>query len=80
MIDTGIISFGAGAALFLILSLVLLTGQQGRSRKNALKFASVVSTVWLGFTALTIYYDVSFYSYLIEPLRSFSWVMCSSLR
>jgi len=75
MIDTGIISFGVGAALFLILSLVLLTGQQGRSRKNALKFASVVSAVWLGFTALTIYYDVSFYSYLIEPLRSFSWLL-----
>jgi len=75
MIDAGILSFGVGAALFLILSLVLLTGQQGRSRKNALKFASVVSTVWLGFTALTIYYDVSFFSYLIEPLRSFSWLL-----
>jgi putative PEP-CTERM system histidine kinase len=75
MIDTGIISFGAGAALFLILSLVLLTGQQGRSRKNALMFASVVSTVWLGFTALTIYHGVSFYSYLLEPLRSFSWLL-----
>ena len=75
MIDTGVISFGVGAALFLVLSLVLLTGQQGRSRKNALKFASVVSTVWLGFTALTIYYDVSFFSYLIEPLRSFSWLL-----
>ena len=75
MTDTGVISFSAGAALFLILSLVLLTGQQGRSRKNALKFAAVVSTAWLGFTALTIYYDVSFYSYLIEPLRSFSWLL-----
>ena len=75
MIDTGVMSFGVGAALFLVLSLVLLTGQQGRSRKNALKFASVVSTVWLGFTALTIYYDVSFFSYLIEPLRSFSWLL-----
>jgi len=75
MIDIGVISFGVGAAVFLILSLVLLTGQQGRSRKNALKFASVVSTVWLGFTAFTIYHDVSFFSYLIEPLRSFSWLL-----
>jgi putative PEP-CTERM system histidine kinase len=75
MIDTGVFSYSAGAVLFLILSLVLLTGQQGRSRKNALKFAAVVSTVWLGFTALTIYYDVSFYSYLIEPLRSFSLLL-----
>jgi putative PEP-CTERM system histidine kinase len=75
MIDTGIISYGVGGALFLILSLVLLTGQQGRSRKNALKFASVASTVWLGFTAFTIYFGVSFFSYLIEPLRSFSWLL-----
>jgi putative PEP-CTERM system histidine kinase len=75
MIDTGVISYGVGAVLFLTLSLVLLTGQQGRSRKNALKFAAVASTVWLGFTALTIYHGVSFYSYLVEPLRSFSWLL-----
>ena len=76
MVDnTGVISFGAGTLLFLLLSLVLFTGQQGRSQKNALKLASVVSTVWLGFTALAIYYDVSFFSYLLEPLRSFSWLL-----
>ena len=75
MINTGVISYGSGAILFLVLTLVLLTGQQGRSRKNALKFATVVSTVWLGFTAATIYYDVSFYSYLVEPVRSFSWLL-----
>jgi putative PEP-CTERM system histidine kinase len=57
------------------LTLVLLTGQQGRSRKNALKFAAVVSTVWLGFTAAAIYYDVSFFAYLVEPVRSFSWLL-----
>ena len=57
MINTGVISFASGAILFLVLTLVLFTGQQGRSRKNALKFASVVSTVWLGFTAVTIYYE-----------------------
>jgi hypothetical protein len=61
--------------LFLILTLVLLTGQQGRSRKNALKFASVVSTAWLGFTALSIYYEAPFFSYLVEPVRSFSWLL-----
>ena len=75
MINTGILSYGSGAVLFLVLTLVLLTGQQGRSRKNALKFAAVVSTVWLGFTAATIYYDVSFYAYLVEPVRSFSWLL-----
>jgi putative PEP-CTERM system histidine kinase len=35
----------------------------------------VVSTVWLGFTALVIYYEVSFFSYLLEPLRTFSWLL-----
>ena len=75
MINTGVISYGSGALLFLVLTLVLLTGQQGRSRKNALKFAAVVSTVWLGFAAATIYYDVSFYAYLVEPVRSFSWLL-----
>ncbi len=54
MINTGVISYASGAVLFLFLSLVLLTGEQGRSRKNALKFASVVSTVWLCFTAFAI--------------------------
>ena len=67
MINTGVISFVSGAIFFLVLTLVLLTGQQGRSRKNALKFASVVSTVWLGFTAVTIYYEAAFFSYLVEP-------------
>ena len=75
MINTGVISYGVGAILFLVLTLVLLTGQQGRSRKNALKFAAVVSTVWLGFTAVPIYYGVSFFAYLVEPVRSFSWLL-----
>jgi putative PEP-CTERM system histidine kinase len=75
VINAGVISYGSGAFLFLVLTLVLLTGQQGRSRKNALKFAAVVSTVWLGFTVVTIYYEVSFYSYLVEPVRSFSWLL-----
>jgi len=75
VINTGVISFVSGAILFLVLTLVLLTGQQGRSRKNALKFASVISTVWLGFTAVTIYYEAAFFSYLVEPVRSFSWLL-----
>ena len=75
MINTGVISFVSGAILFLVLTLVLLTGQHGRSRKNALKFASILSTVWLGFTALTIHYEMAFFSYLLEPLRSFAWLL-----
>jgi putative PEP-CTERM system histidine kinase len=75
VINTGVISFATGAILFLVLTLVLFTGQQGRSRKNALKFASVTSTMWLAFTALTIYYGTAFFSYLVEPVRSFSWLL-----
>ena len=75
MISTGVIGFSAGAFLFLVLSLVLLTGQQGRSRKNALKFAAIASTVWLGMSAFAVYDNVAFFSYLIEPLRSFAWLL-----
>jgi putative PEP-CTERM system histidine kinase len=75
VINTGVISFSSGAFLFLVLSLVLLTGQQGRSRKNALKFASIASTVWLGMSAFSVYNDVAFFSYLVEPLRSFAWLL-----
>ena len=75
MINAGVISFGSGAILFLVLALVLLTGQQGQSRKNALKFASIASAAWLGFAAVTSYYDISFFSYLLEPVRSFSWLL-----
>jgi putative PEP-CTERM system histidine kinase len=71
----GLVSYGLGTVLFLILTLVLLTGQQGRSHKNALKVASVASTMWLAFATYSIYHNAEFYSYLIEPLRSFSWVL-----
>jgi putative PEP-CTERM system histidine kinase len=75
MNNLSIISYATGAALFGILSLILLTGERGRVRKNALTFASVVSTVWLGLTAVAIYRDVSFLSYLLEPLRSYLWLL-----
>jgi putative PEP-CTERM system histidine kinase len=75
VINTGVISFSTGAFLFLVLSLVLLTGQQGQSRKNALKFASIASTLWLGMSAFSVYEDVAFFSCLIEPLRSFAWLL-----
>jgi putative PEP-CTERM system histidine kinase len=73
--DLGIISYATGAVCFGVLSLVLLTGERGRVRKNALTFASMLSAVWLGMTAASIYQDVSFLSYLLEPLRSFLWLL-----
>ena len=44
MINIGVISFTTGAVFFLLLTLVLFTGQQGRSQKNALKWFSITST------------------------------------
>ena len=75
MIHLSIISYATGAVLFGILSLVLLTGEHGRTRKNALTVAAVVSTAWLGLTAVAIYRDMSFLSYLLEPLRTFLWLL-----
>ena len=71
MINLSIISYATGAVSFGILSLILLTGERGRVRKNTLTIASVVSAIWLGMTAVAVYKDVSFLSYLLEPLRSF---------
>ncbi|UCC56396.1 MAG: PEP-CTERM system histidine kinase PrsK [Gammaproteobacteria bacterium] len=75
MINTGVISYGTGTFFFLVLSLVLLTGQQGRKRKNALKFAAIVSTFWLGIATFAVYHDTAFLAYLVEPVRSFAWLL-----
>ena len=75
MINLSIISYATGAVLFGILSLILLTGERGRVRKNTLTIASVVSAIWLGMTAIAVYKDVSFLSFLLEPLRSFLWLL-----
>ena len=71
----GIISYTTGAVFFGILSLVLLTGERGRVRKDALTVASITSMIWLGFTAVAIFREASFLSYLLEPLRSFLWLL-----
>ncbi len=64
------ISYASGAAVFLILSLVLMTGQRDRPHKMALMLASLVSAIWLGVTAWSAFgHDSLFWSYLLEPLR-----------
>jgi hypothetical protein len=75
MTELSIISHATGALFFGILSLVLLTGGRGMARKNALIFASLISTAWLGLATISIYKDVSELSYVLEPLRSFSWLL-----
>jgi putative PEP-CTERM system histidine kinase len=75
VINTGVISFATGAFFFLVLSLVLLTGQHERKRKNALKLAAIVSTVWMGISAFAVYYEIAFLAYLFEPFRSLAWLL-----
>lgn len=48
MLNIGLVSYGAGAAAFLVLALVLLTGWRGRTQGGLLVLASVVSAVWAG--------------------------------
>ena len=70
MPDIGIISYSTGALVFLILSLVLMTGERKRPFKFALMLASLASAIWMGVTAWSIARgDTPFFSYLLEPLR-----------
>ena len=67
----GAISYACGAGVFLVLSLVLLTGQRDRPHKSALMLAALVSSVWLGVTAwLEANHLSPWPSYLLEPLRN----------
>ncbi len=64
------ISYASGAVVFLILSLVLMTGQSDRPHKRALMLASLMSAVWMGITAWSAFGNSSLLSsYLLEPLR-----------
>ncbi|MEN8761202.1 MAG: XrtA/PEP-CTERM system histidine kinase PrsK [Thiogranum sp.] len=68
--NIGAISYATGAGIFLILSLVLMTGQRGRPHKLALMLASLVSALWLGATAYCISHALPLFpAYLLEPLR-----------
>ncbi len=71
MDNIGTISYAIGSGVFLILSLVLMTGQRGRPHKVALMVASLVSSVWMAITAYLASHDSSLaISYLLEPLRN----------
>ncbi|NHZ69888.1 MAG: PEP-CTERM system histidine kinase PrsK [Thermotogales bacterium] len=70
MNDIGTISYSIGSGVFLVLSLVLMTGQRGRPHKMALMLASLVSSVWMALTAYSASHESSLvFSYLLEPLR-----------
>lgn len=51
MADAGVVSYGAGAALFAVLSLLLASAWRGRLQGGLLLAASVVATLWCGLLA-----------------------------
>jgi putative PEP-CTERM system histidine kinase len=70
MSNIGTISYAIGSGVFLLLSLVLMTGHRGRPHKVALMLASLVSSVWMAITAFSaIQESLLVVSYLLEPLR-----------
>lgn len=69
-----VISFGISTALFLILGLVMLTGQRDNLPKIMLAVASLVSAVWSGtVTYQAIYGGLLSFTLLLELLRSLAW-------
>jgi len=69
-----VISFGISTALFLILGLVMLTGQRDNLPKIMLAVASLASAVWSGtVTYQAIYGGLLSFTLLLELLRSLSW-------
>lgn len=75
-----IVSFGISTALFLILGLVMLTGQRDNLPKTMLAMASLASAVWSGTVAYQAAYGSSFdstflleTSLLLELFRSLAW-------
>ncbi len=71
MNEIGTISYSIGSGIFLVLSLVLMTGQRGRPHKVALMLASLVSFIWMAVTAYTASHELLLVvSYLLEPLRN----------
>ncbi len=70
MNDIGTISYSIGSGVFLVLSLVLMTGQRGRPHKMALMLASLVSAIWMAVTAYAASHPSWLViAYLFEPLR-----------
>ena len=69
-----VISFGISTTLFLILGLVMLTGQRDNLPKFMLAVASLASAVWSGtVTYQSIYGGLLSFTLLLELLRSLAW-------
>ena len=75
MLSIGLVGYTAGAIAFLVLGLVLLTGQHGQSRKRLLLLASFFSAIWMGLAAYqTVSQSLAFQTQLLELVRDLAWV------
>ena len=69
-----IVSFGISTVLFLILGLVMLTGQRDNLPKITLAVASLASAVWSGSVTYQAFYGgLLSFTLLLELLRSLAW-------
>lgn len=75
--NVGVVSYGAGATLFLILTLLLLTAWRGRLQGGLLVWAAAVSCIWclaVGYREETGNLAVR-YLELLELLRDSAWFL-----
>lgn len=75
MLSIGFAGYAAGAIAFLVLALVLLTGQRGQTRKRLLLSAAFASALWMGVAAWqSAAQSMPFQSQLLELLRDLAWI------
>lgn len=75
MLSIGFVGYAAGAVAFMVLALVLLTGQRGQQRKRMLTLAAAASTLWMAVASYqSIAHSIVFESQLLELARDFAWI------
>ncbi|MEJ2646584.1 MAG: PEP-CTERM system histidine kinase PrsK [Gammaproteobacteria bacterium] len=73
--NLGVVSYVTGASFFVVLSLLLLTGQHGRPQKTLLLIASLAMVLWSGSAAYAEAHSGSLYvPHLLELVRDFAWI------
>ncbi|HEY9197919.1 MAG TPA: XrtA/PEP-CTERM system histidine kinase PrsK [Gammaproteobacteria bacterium] len=75
MLSIGFTGYAVGAVAFLLLTLVLLTGQRGQSHKRLLLLAAGTNGLWMGVAAYqSAALSLPFQSQLLELLRNLAWI------
>ncbi len=75
MLSIGFIGYAAGAVCFVLLALLLLTGQRGQARKRSLVLATLASAVWMSVAAYqSALQSPSYAAQLFELVRDLAWI------